>query len=130
LVSGIAEAQLGVDGSVPVFEMQHSDARITPLRRASGVFLTIVATTTVERSPMIDARYFFHCNRSSLAPSTLIKDRHGICHQLNEIYDGVIDTRDCDHPDGYQRVVAVTTAAVLLDDPAKRSTFWYFDFRQ
>ena len=30
----------------------------------------------------------------------------------DEIYHGVIDTHDSDHPDGYQRVVAVTTAAM------------------
>lgn len=43
-----------------------------------------------------------------------------------EIYNGIIDTRDANHPDDYQRVVAVTERAVLLPlqaHPLAASTF-------
>ena len=53
---------------------------------------------------------FFHAE--SLRVFVRDKVEPGTFESLqDEIYQGVIDTHDGDHPDGYQRVVAVTTAA-------------------
>ena len=53
---------------------------------------------------------FFHAE--SLRVFVRDKVEPGTFESLqDEIYHGVVDTHDSDHPDGYERVVAVTTAA-------------------
>jgi hypothetical protein len=71
---------------------------------------TLTKWTSLDRHFKRQREAFFHAE--SLRVFVRDKVEPGTFESLqDEIYHGVIDTHDRDHVDGYQRVVAVTTAA-------------------
>jgi hypothetical protein len=118
----------------PPDEIQaHESAYVTKLLDAYGDHTRepIADTNTLKKWSKLDQHFkrqresFFHAE--SFRVFVRDKVEPGTFESLQEeIYDGVIDTHDDDHADGYRRVLAVTEAAQNLQlqaHPLAPSTF-------